>query len=141
MKLLFLDIDGCLNNYGSDLVLGRSKTVECLDPIALGLVQRVVKKTKCVVCLSSNWRHTHDFMKLGKQLDLPILFETRHSKPEEEDRRKEIDEVLDGLKPDSYVIVDDEEERHEFDDLNFVNVANEDGFSYKDYLLCLEYLK
>lgn len=141
MKLLFLDIDGVLNNYRSDLVLGYDKTVDNLDPIAVMLIQKIVKETDCIICLSSNWRYTHNYMELGKELDLPILFETKHNDSEDEDRVKEVSEVLDGLKPDSYAILDDEEDRHEFDGMNFVNVAEEEGVSYKDYLLLLEYLK
>lgn len=138
MKLLFLDIDGVLNSYRSDLIFGHERTIENLDPVALDLVRQVVKKTGCVICLSSDWRLYHDFSKLGKQLGLPILFETPDYGG---DRIKEIKEVLDGLKPDTYAILDDEEDRHEFDGMKFVNVAEEEGISYKDYLLLLEYLK
>lgn len=80
-------------------------------------------------------------MKLGKQLDLPILFETAHSNKDDEDRVAEVRDVVDGLKPDKYAVLDDEEDRHEFDGMPFVNVAEEEGLSYKDYLLLLEYLK
>lgn len=142
MKLLFLDIDGCLNSYRSDLIFGHEKKIENLDPIALALVQKVVKETGCVICLSSDWRFYHDYTKLGKQLNLPILFETAHPKKEEdEDRAAEIQEVIDGLKPEKYAIIDDEEYRHEFDGMVWVNVAEEEGFSYKDYLLTVSYLK
>ena len=43
MKLLFLDIDGVLNSFRSDLVLGNEHTVENLDPIAVELVRKVVE--------------------------------------------------------------------------------------------------
>lgn len=138
MKLLFLDIDGVLNSYRSDLVLGQERTIENLDPIALDLIRQVVKKTDCIICLSSDWRLNHDYMELGKKLKLPILFQT----PDFDGNRvKEIEEVLEGLQPEAYAILDDEEDRHEFDGMNFVNVAEEEGISYKDYLLLLEYLK
>jgi hypothetical protein len=139
MKLLFLDIDGVLNNYRSELVFGREKSVDTLDPVALKLVQKVVKETGCVICLSSNWRFTHDFMELGAHLDLPILFQTPDYGGN--DRGEEIMEVVNGLKPDKFVILDDDEEDHEYEGMQFVNVAEEDGLSYKDYLLLIEYLK
>ena len=138
MKLLFLDIDGCLNSYRSDLIYGHEKIVENLDPLALKLIHKLIDETQCVICLSSDWRLHHDFMKLGKQLGLPILFETNHD--EEGCRADQIQEVLDAVKPDNYVIIDDEEYGHEFDGMNWVNVAEEDGFGYKDYLLALQYL-
>lgn len=139
MKLLFLDIDGCLNSYRSDIIYGHEKKIENLDPIALELIKKIVDETKCVICLSSDWRFHYDFMKLGKKLGLPILFETNHD--EDMERADQVKEVLDAVKPDEYVIIDDEEYRHEFDGMNWVNVAEEDGFSYKDYLLTMQYLK
>lgn len=139
MKLLFLDIDGVLNNYRSRIVLGSARTIENLDPLALKLIQKVVKETGCVICLSSNWRLNHSFLKLGQQLDLPILFETPNLG--EDKRAREIQEVVDGLQPDKYAVLDDEESHNEFAGMPFVNVADEDGVGYKDYLLLLEYLK
>ena len=78
MKILFLDIDGCLNSKRTETAYGKDRTIENLDPIAIGLIQEVVNETGCLICLSSDWRLSHDFMKLGKQLDLPIIFETNH---------------------------------------------------------------
>ena len=69
MKLLFLDIDGVLNSFRSDLVLSNEHTVENLDPIAVELVRKVVEITGCVICLSSEWRYKHDFMELGTRSD------------------------------------------------------------------------
>lgn len=139
MKLLFLDIDGCLNSYKTRILYGHKKTVETLDPIALDLIKKIVDETKCVICLSSEWRLYHDFMKLGKQLDLPILFETIHD--DSMTRSEQIQEVLEALKPDKYAIIDDEEDEGEFDGMDWVNIAEEDGFGYKDYLLVMNFLK
>lgn len=138
MKLLFLDIDGVLNSYRSDLVLGQARTIENLDPIAVALLQKVVKETGCVVCLSSNWRFSHDYRELAKELKIPILFQT----PDLDGNRvNEVNDILEGINPETYAILDDEEDRHEFDGMKFVNVAEEEGLSYKDYLLLLEYLR
>lgn len=139
MNLIFLDIDGCLNSYRTRLLYGHEKSVETLDPVALALVHKIVKETKCVICLSSEWRKYHNYMELGKELDLPILFETDHS--DKVSRADLVREVVDGLNPDNYVVIDDEEDDGEFDGMNWVNVAEEDGFGYKDYLLVINYFK
>jgi len=144
LKLLFLDIDGVLNSFRSDLVLGNEHTVENLDPIAVELVRKVVEITGCVICLSSEWRYKHDFMELGKKLKLPIMFETEHTRSNrghgEESRAEEIQKVVDELKPDVYAILDDDDYEHEFEGMPMVNVANECGFNYGDYQLLLELL-
>lgn len=139
MKLLFLDIDGCLNSYKTKILYGNEKSVDTLDPIGVDLIRKIVSDTGCVICLSSDWRLYHDFMKLGKSLDLPIIFQTNHD--EDMKRVEQIQEVLDAVSPDEYVIIDDEEDEGEFDGMNWVNVAEEDGFGYKDYLLVMGFLK
>jgi hypothetical protein len=138
-KLLFLDIDGCLNSYKTRILYGHEKSIETLDPIALDLIRKIVLETDCVICLSSDWRLDHDFMELGKQLDLPILYETNHD--QEGTRAYQIQEVLDAVNPSEYAIIDDEEYKGEFDGMNWVNIADEDGFGYKDYLLVMNFLK
>ena len=138
MKIIFLDIDGVLNSYRSDLIYGHEKEVENLDPVAVKLIKKLVGETGSIICLSSDWRLYHDYMELGKQLKLPILFETNHS--EDEYRVNQIQEVLDAVNPESYVILDDHEDDHEFDGMNWVNVGEEDGFGYKDYVLAKEFL-
>lgn len=141
MKLLFLDIDGCLNSYRTRILYGHEKSVKTLDPIALDLIKKIVDETKCVICLSSDWRKFHNFMELGKQLGLPIIFETGHDEDDNKTRAELIQEVIDSVEPSKYVIIDDEEDEDEFDGMNWVNVAEEDGFGYKDYLLVMNFLK
>ncbi len=139
MKILFLDIDGCLNSNRSEQAYGKQKTIENLDPIAVTLIHEVVSSTGCIICLSSDWRLYWDYMELGKKLSLPILFETNHS--QEGLRVAQVQEVLDGVKPSSYCILDDEEVDGEFDGMNFVEVDGNNGVSYKNYLDMVDILK
>jgi hypothetical protein len=139
MKLLFLDIDGVLNSKRSEESYGKQRTVENLDPIAVCLIHRVVEETGCIICLSSDWRLSHDYMELGKELGLPILFKTPDYP--EYPRSSEIKTVIDGIKPEKYAIVDDQEENGEFNNMNFVQPDMEDGLSYKNYLELVEFLK
>lgn len=68
MKVLFLDIDGCLNStrwfdqYTSKRALRLHRITRTgiadykLDPVAIGRVNRVTRETGAVICVSSNWR-------------------------------------------------------------------------------------
>ncbi len=60
MKLLFLDIDGVLNNrsFLSAMFLGqnRDEQINHLDPAAIEHLNRIVDETSCLVVLSSAWR-------------------------------------------------------------------------------------
>ena len=53
MKVLFLDIDGVVNNEHTRRKFGHLIT---LDPARVALVQRIVRNTGCEIVLSSSWR-------------------------------------------------------------------------------------
>jgi hypothetical protein len=62
MKILFLDVDGVLNNVNSSV--GEMFPVE---PYAVLLVDRIVQATGCQVVLSSSWRHMPDWRDVLKK--------------------------------------------------------------------------
>lgn len=134
-KLLFLDIDGVLNSKRSEEITGKEKKVENLDPIALNLVQKVCQKTKAIVVLSSNWRFTHYIMDLGRNMDLPIIYQTPSR--EDEDRKKEIEDYLNSVgQVDAYAVLDD----LPLDMKNLVKVDADNGISYDNYKQLMELL-
>jgi len=53
VKVLFLDIDGVVNNEYTRRKFGDLIT---LDPARVALVQRIVQNTGCEIVLSSSWR-------------------------------------------------------------------------------------
>ena len=53
VKVLFLDIDGVVNNEHTRKKFGDFIT---LDPARVALVQRIVRNTGCEIVLSSSWR-------------------------------------------------------------------------------------
>ena len=53
MKVLFLDIDGVLNNTRTEKSFG---DLMAIDPAMAALVQRIVRNTGCEIVLSSSWR-------------------------------------------------------------------------------------
>ena len=53
MKVLFLDIDGVVNNKRTK---ENFKSFTAIDPAMAALVQRIVQNTGCEIVLSSSWR-------------------------------------------------------------------------------------
>lgn len=59
MKVLFLDVDGVLNNECYFMYLaerGYGVPMEALDPDCLDRLKRIVDRTDCRIVLSSTWR-------------------------------------------------------------------------------------
>jgi hypothetical protein len=53
VKVLFLDIDGVVNNKRTDK---KFRNLIAIDPAMAALVQRIVQNTGCEIVLSSSWR-------------------------------------------------------------------------------------
>ena len=53
MKVLFLDIDGVVNNKSTEK---KFRKLMAIDPAMVALVQRIVQNTGCEIVLSSFWR-------------------------------------------------------------------------------------
>ena len=80
MKVLFLDIDGVVNN---ERTKANFEGLIAIDPTMAALVQRIVRNTGCEVVLSSSWRlyqYSRDEVerKVCKFADItPILYAPR----------------------------------------------------------------
>jgi hypothetical protein len=53
VKVLFLDIDGVVNNKRTDK---KFRNLMAIDPAMAALIQRIVQNTGCEIILSSSWR-------------------------------------------------------------------------------------
>jgi hypothetical protein len=53
VKVLFLDIDGVVNNKRTEK---KFRKLMAIDPAMVALVQRIVQNTGCEIVLSSSWR-------------------------------------------------------------------------------------
>ena len=53
MKVLFLDVDGVLNNYFTKVYINKHHFVE---DSKLMILQNIIKETDCKIVLSSSWR-------------------------------------------------------------------------------------
>lgn len=111
MKIIFLDIDGVLNNAKTDM----SKSQ--LDPILVERFKRVMKETDARIVLSSTWRLWEDSIKQIRDVGIPI-YDITPDKRGLTSRGTEIKEWLfiQSLKSDfvvkRYVIIDDNSDFH-----------------------------
>jgi len=110
MKLMFLDIDGVLNNRES---IG--KGVHLLPEKSL-LIDEICEKTDAYIIISSSWRYSHSQETLQTMLWISGMDRNKilGSTPRSEDGRRgrEIKECLDDFASEhhieSFVIIDDE---------------------------------
>jgi hypothetical protein len=111
MKILFLDIDGCVDDttrkerVGGSLIIGT-------DSNKVALIKRIVEETGCKLVLSSSWRHSPALIeyleeKLGKFYGM-----TPRSSDTTSIRGDEIDRYLAQNPADIYAIVDDSSDFH-----------------------------
>lgn len=133
MKVVFLDIDGVLNNEGylSKVAAGRSSAgigLRSFDPDSIDQLNRFLKETGASVGISSTWRYMHDidsFRELFKLSGLPadsIIGTT--PKTMEGHRGQEISGWLrEHPEVTSYVIVDDDSDMESYQRPRFVQTT------------------
>lgn len=140
MKVLFLDLDGCLNSLRSAIAFGNyphklPEDRRLFDPIALGLVRRICKETGAVIVISSTWRRSHTKDVLKKALNLDIIGVTPASNKPDVKRGDEIKEWLDyrGPQVEKYCIIDDDSDMLPEQMPFFVKVYGDAGLSAQNY--------
>jgi hypothetical protein len=136
MKIVFLDIDGVLNSHRTAVAFGGypfevdGKDRAMFDEVALSLIRGIIQTAGASVVLSSSWRITHAWEKVGKCLDLPIIDKTP-SLPG--NRGSEIAWWLaKHPKVESYAILDDSPDMLDSQKPCFVQTTMEDGFTWRD---------
>lgn len=110
-KIIFLDIDGVLNSWGSYYALGgyphTLQEVGLFDWVAIGLLQRLCKSDANIkIVMSSSWRLSFPADAFTKAFDLPVIDNTPGD--DTESRGEEIRQWL-AAHPTirNYVIIDD----------------------------------
>jgi hypothetical protein len=68
MKIIFLDIDGVLNNYDT---LGEG--LGCWEPSLVKILKKIIKETDAEIVLSSTWRRIERYRNIIKN-DMKINF-------------------------------------------------------------------
>lgn len=110
--IIFLDIDGVLNN---EIFLLKSGGVEAFDPDNVKILNKLIKETNASVVISSTWRIGHSLHwlqtmleKVGFEYPERIIGATiSNSKGQ---RGDEIDMWLRQLHIDAFVILDDDDD-------------------------------
>jgi len=157
MKIIFLDIDGVLNSTRSFIATNRGEAEQrwsnddwlfsrerlTLDPIAVGLLNSLVKNTGANIVVSSSHRkffrpagvlllrELQDYIQnLG--VVQPVLDATpvMHNRP----RGVEIDAWMENRRIEKYVILDDSSDMLEHQRDNFVWTDCHEGLSFQDYI-------
>lgn len=116
IKILFLDIDGVLNNeimYHKDSIrTSRPFPLDQFDPECVYLLNDIVNKTGCKIVLSSSWRieGKEAVNNIFKQVGLPEIYDITPITLNriEMTRGEEIKEWLKFRESVNYVIVDDD---------------------------------
>lgn len=141
MNLVFLDIDGVLNNLGS--VLGLGNPSKHFDPVSVALVDRLCREGNASIVISSSWRRgkpkplADEIAKAGgRALVDRIIGETPYL------GRRRGEEVLQFLLEwegsGNFVILDDDNDM--LPGQPFVQTTFEDGFRYRHYVAALRHL-
>jgi hypothetical protein len=121
MKILFLDIDGVLNNaaFFERIPHKDASTMELFDPDSVKLLNKIVEKSGAVFVVSSTWRMLHPIPELRRIFDKndvrgTILDYTPRLLPKKLsmwlERGHEIQAWIDAQpeKPERFVILDDD---------------------------------
>lgn len=139
MKVIFLDIDGVMASTRSCVALGGyphppRDDWHFFDPVAIGLLSRVVRKTGAVCVLSSTWRGFIDgTLQLSQTLRVPIIDKTRWTIGHEK-RGLQIQDWLDAHpQVEAWAILDDDSDMLEHQMDRFVKVDYEEGLSYANH--------
>ena len=152
MKVIFLDIDGVLNNEEHIVkihgLLGKEQYLDLLREIgelpfdyrSCELLQKFIKETNVEVILSSTWRLNPEAPNIIKRY---AGIEIKDITPRLNGiRGEEIQQYLDNHKEISnYVILDDDSDMLESQKKHFVKVNNKVGLTIKEIIQCENILK
>lgn len=152
MKVIFLDIDGVLNNEEHIVkihnLLGEEQYLDILRKIgelpfdyrSCKLLQEFIKETNAEVILSSTWRLNPESINIIKRyagIEIKDITPRLHSM-----RGEEIQQYLDNHKEiTNYVILDDDSDMLESQKEHFVKVNNKVGLTIKEIIQCENILK
>lgn len=150
-KVIFLDIDGVLNNskhlIGLMRLLGKNQYLSIMHEVqelpfdyrSCELINKLVKETNSEIILSSTWRLNPNHKEIIKKYaDIDINNITPRLSTI---RGIEIKDYLDKHKEIvNYVIIDDDSDMLPEQMNNFVKVDSEVGFGVVEYNKCLEIL-
>jgi hypothetical protein len=157
VKIIFLDIDEVMTGVRAIIAYGRAGHMPdkdlrskrrwreecCLDPLAVGILGRILKETGAKVVISSSWRlgvRWQLFNKMFAAYDLPevVVGRTAHIGLM---RGVDILHWLEGMSDiEQYIIIDDSSDMLPEQKSRLVHVKGDVGLGYKDYKKAVELL-
>lgn len=145
MKVLFLDIDGVLNNGGGCMTNaeGWEWPYSDISPVGVARINRIVKSTGCKIVVSSSWRSNGiDFLnEVFKMVGLPEVHDITPHALQWRHRGSEIKSWLDNHKDvTSYVIIDDMDIVLDNQRKHFVQTDTNTGITREDADRAIEIL-
>lgn len=106
-KILFLDVDGVLNNLAELKAQGRN----AIGEEQLDLLKKIIERTNCEIVVSSSWRQLPKALKvLEAKLEsrgLKIKGQTPQLPSDDVERKEEIKAWLDQNEVEKFAILDD----------------------------------
>lgn len=153
MRVIFLDIDGCLVTSRS--CVGQSGVMQSFDPVAVNMVRVLAEDSNARLVLSSTWRLRHDQLTMtGFLINAGFRNVRWHqawatpssvfSDPSilDSSRGVAIDAWLQehGAEVSRYLILDDDSDLLDYQKDFWVRPHHADGISFEEYLRCREIL-
>lgn len=139
-KVLFLDIDGVINSERTVEASGGyphsflDHDMSRFDPIAVKLIQKLLRDTGSVVVVSSTWRMHYSCEEIAKGLDIPVLDRTpSFGRIRGDEVKKWLDLYTDKHNVTKYAIVDDNSDFLEEQKPFFVQTDAFNGLMFQDY--------
>ena len=149
-NLIFLDIDGVLCTHRAYEAVREKGMMTYLDPVAVGLVKRLVEDYKAQVVISSDWRLHHSFLdmvnifKLSNACSIANALHTRWKTSElHSSRGLEIARWIDGEYAQkgeeyNYIIIDDNEDFMPHQLSRFIKCDTYDGLGFSGYMRAID---
>lgn len=155
MKVLFFDIDGVMNSHRSavgwggfghmvpgilNLTAVQTRKATLWDPVAVGMLKRLLKETGCKIVVSSVWRKGATLKELRwlfQAYDLPksvVIGKTGSHRSGF--RGREIRHWMDThrhLKIKDYLILDDDSDFFKYQKSRHVKTNHEVGFGFHEF--------
>jgi HAD domain in Swiss Army Knife RNA repair proteins len=149
VKIIFLDIDGVLNNskFLRQNPGAKAGTGQQLDPRAIALLDRLVAATGAKIVISSTWRHSsspgqidqmlkdHGFQHTDSILDRTPVGENNRGQEVQEWLQLDVERIYINPKHEpvqDYVILDDTDEFLPEQRPHFVHVNPQTGLTQRD---------
>lgn len=147
--IIFLDFDGVICTPRHCIALKQRGINSCLDPVALGFLNRIVKEYNCKIVISSTWRKHDDAFDFKRMFCIAGFIDLANSIHEdwstidspEAHRGSEIKVWLDKHNNPEYIILDDDSDMLDYQMDRFIKTDCYNGMLMDHYIRTQTILK